>query len=189
MTTLEHLWKAFLGYVPVRREEKDFKASAVLVPVVERQGRAYLVFTLRPDSMPTHGGQISFPGGRHDARDVDLRATALREAKEEIGVDLATVEIVGELDDEITPFQFIITPVVAYLGDPAPFRPNPREVVKCFEFSLETLAHPDSHVDRGQHEFAGRVYRLPEYRINGHVIWGATARMVERLLALLGDIR
>src|SRR5207253_3139309 len=82
---------------PARALER--RASAVLVPLFEDDGQARLISTKRPDTMPSHQGEIAFPGGKLEpSLDSDLRATALREAKEEIGLDPATVEIVAELD-------------------------------------------------------------------------------------------
>jgi len=155
----------------------------VLVPLVQR-GRGFtLVFTARPAGMPTHGGQISMPGGKRDAQDADLRATALREAAEELGIDPAAVDVLGVLDDVATPLGFVITPVVGWLDDPPPFRPHAREVEGVLELNLETLAA--SYRDAGERVVAGRTYRLHEYHAGDRVIWGATARMVHQLLDLL----
>lgn len=185
VTFRDRLIACLRDYRPARRAIPDWAEAAVLVPVVERAGGPALVFTQRPAHMPTHGGQISFPGGRRDAGDADLVATALREAAEEIGVAPRAVEVVGQLDDEITPHRFVITPIVGWLGDPPPFRPSAREVEQCFELPIATLADPAAFVDRGEREFGGRVYSLPEYHVDERIIWGVTARMVQRLLALL----
>ncbi|MEK6607497.1 MAG: CoA pyrophosphatase, partial [Myxococcota bacterium] len=94
---------------PRRLVVPGFRDAAVLVPIVERAGAATtLVFTVRPAAMPTHGGQISFPGGGREHGDTDAGATALREATEEIGVDPSGVEVLGMLDDVPTPLGFVI---------------------------------------------------------------------------------
>ena len=164
---------------------EGFRQAAVLVPIVEREHGASLVFTARPKDMPTHAGQISFPGGGWESADLDLRTTALREAAEEIGIEAPHVDVLGQLDDVATPLGFVITPVVGMLTDPPPFRPDPREVEACFEIRISTISNPDCFTHRGERTIAGRVYPLPEYHVEGRVIWGATARIVQRLLELL----
>lgn len=160
-----------------------FAEAAVLVPLVRRGEAHTLVFTARPAQMPTHGGQISMPGGKRDASDVDLSATALREAAEELGIAPAAVDVLGLLDDVATPLGFVISPVVGWLDDPPPFRPHAREVEDVLELSLEALAQ--NYRDAGERVVSGRTYRLHEYAIGGRVIWGATARMVHQTLELL----
>jgi 8-oxo-dGTP pyrophosphatase MutT (NUDIX family) len=167
---------------PERLRIPEFAEAAVLVPVVQRGSRHTLVFTARPEGMPTHGGQISFPGGKRDERDVDLSATALREASEELGAKPAGVDVLGFLDDVATPLRFVITPVVGWLHDPPPFRPDAREVEDVLEIEIDALGA--MHRDAGERIVAGRAYRLHEYHAAGRVIWGATARIVHQLLEL-----
>lgn len=154
----------------------------MLVPIVGRESGENLVFTVRPDDMPTHGGQISMPGGKRSPGDPSLRATALREAAEELDILPASVEVLGELDDVATPLGFVITPVVGWIANPRPFRPDPREVDEVFELDFDTLAR--SYHDAGELEVSGRVYRLHEYHVGRHLIWGATARIVHQLLEM-----
>ncbi len=167
---------------PRRLVVQEFLPAAVLVPLVERAGVVTLVFTARPHEMPTHGGQISFPGGRGETADRDATATALREASEELGIDATDVDVLGTLDDVLTPVGFVITPVVGWLHEPPAFRPDAREVEECFEVAFAEIADPACFTLRGHHEARGRIYPLPEYRVAGRVIWGATARMVQSLL-------
>ena len=162
---------------------EPFAEAAVLVPLIGRGEARSLVFTARPAEMPTHGGQISLPGGKRDAGDADLRATALREAAEELGIEPPAVDVLGMLDDVATPLGFVITPVVGWLDDPPHFCPHAREVEAVLEIDLETLAR--GHRDAGERVVRGRTYRLHEYHAAGRVIWGATARIVHQLLELL----
>ncbi len=134
--------------------------------------------------MPTHAGQISFPGGRHDPDDADLTATALREINEELGVAGEDVDLIGKIDDVPTPVGFVITPVVGWLRDPAEFTVDEREVVEYFEVDLEELTDPANFTHRGEREIEGVSYPVPEYRVAGKVIWGATARITQRLLQI-----
>jgi len=111
----------------------------------------------------------------------------LRESQEELGIDPATVMTLGHLDDVFTPSGFVITPVVGWLREPAPFQPDAREVDEFFEVTLAELQDPSCFHDAGVEVHDGRTYTLPEYHVTGRVIWGATARMVQILFAQLDE--
>jgi 8-oxo-dGTP pyrophosphatase MutT (NUDIX family) len=165
-----------------------FKESAVLVPiVVEPRAPERLLFTVRRADLPTHAGQISFPGGKRDAADLDAQATAIRETTEELGIEPAAIEVLGLLDDLPTPTGFVITPVVARLAGPIRLRPSADEVAEVFACPLAELARPGTWRVGGTRTFLGIRYEMHEYLWQGHRIWGATARMVHDLLALAGD--
>ena len=159
-----------------------FSEAAVLVPVIQRGKHVCLGYTLRPDDMPTHPGQISFPGGRHDPGDKDLTATALREINEELGVAVKDIEVIGKIDDVPTPVGFVITPVVGWLRNPAVFSIDEREVAEYFEVDVKELSSPGNFKHRGQRQIAGVSYPVPEFHVDGRLIWGATARITRNLL-------
>jgi len=161
-----------------------FVAAAVLVPVIQRGDRLTVGYTLRPEEMPTHAGQISFPGGRRDPQDVDLVATALREANEELGIAAESVTILGETDDVPTPVGYVITPVIGWLVDPPEFTVDEREVCEYFEVDLSELADPACYKSRGERDIEGITYPIPEFHVAGRLIWGATARITQRLLEI-----
>lgn len=163
---------------------EGFAAAAVLVPVIERGEHIRVGYTLRPDDMPTHAGQISFPGGRRHPDDADLTATAIREAGEEIGIEAQSVQVLGRIDDVPTPVGFVITPVVGWLLDPPDFTVDEREVCEYFEVDLYELADPANFRSRGEREIGGVTYPLPEFHVAGRIIWGATARITRRLLEI-----
>ncbi len=163
-----------------------FRDSAVLVPiVVEPDAPDRLLFTVRGSDLPTHAGQISFPGGKRDPDDLDLEATALREAAEELAIEPAAVEVLGLLDDVPTPSRFVITPVVARVRGPLHLDPSAREVAHVFAAPLDELAAAAAYRHAGERTFLGVTYAMHEYRFGEHLIWGATARMVHQLLELL----
>ena len=182
MDVRNHLRQLLAGTEARTLDIPAFTPSAVLVPLIERRGEVSVAFIRRPDGMPTHAGQIGFPGGRCQPQDADAGATALREAKEELGIAAAGVQVLGEMDDVATPSGFVITPICAWMTDPPPFQPDPREVNEHFEVTLSELAAPSRFSVRGERHVAGRTYELFEYQVQGRIIWGATARMVHQLL-------
>ncbi len=160
--------------------------AAVLVPLFERDGEPVAVFTERRADMRRHAGEISFPGGRQDEPDEDLRTTALREADEEIGLDPGDVELVGALAPVGTfATGYSIYPFVGLIGEGRTWVPQETEVAQVLELSLPDLV-------RG-HEMKRLVRRgvpikTPTYTVDGNLVWGATARIVQQLLARLGPL-
>lgn len=166
--------------------ELPLRPASVLVPLLVREGELNLVFTRRSDSLSSHSGQVSFPGGKRDETDASVAATALREAEEEIGLSPACVDVLGLLDEIPTPSGFLITPVVAFV-DPPPkaYLTCALEVAEVFEVPVRRLRDPALLEDQGEVERWGYRYRILAYRPDGRNIWGATARMVYVLLSLL----
>jgi 8-oxo-dGTP pyrophosphatase MutT (NUDIX family) len=159
--------------------------AAVLVPVVISGPVPALVFTQRTETVETHKGQVSFPGGMVEESDRDIVYTAIREGFEEIGLMEADLDVVGLLDDLATPTGFIITPVVVLARPSVPFRPNADEVAGVFEVPLAFFADPAN----GRMEYLmveGRQREVWHYTTEGHTIWGATAAIVRSLLRVLG---
>ena len=163
--------------------------AAVLVPLLGVEGEPSLLFTRRSTLLPHHQGQIAFPGGRHQPdEDADLAATALREAQEEIGLDPAHVRLLGPLDDlETEATRFVITPFVGVVPHPYDFRPCPDEVDAIFTVPVRRLRAPDA-LRRELWDFGGRKVPIDTYPVDGHVIWGATQRITQNLLAVLVDV-
>jgi len=163
--------------------------AAVLAPLFERGGELHAVFTKRRSHLRLHGGQISFPGGRPEQGDEDLVQTALREAYEEIGLDPASVVLVGALAPTPTVVSDIaIYPVVGLIPTPvAPWTPAAGEVEAVIEASLPKLAatHRLALIERRD----GTRVTTDVYSAGADTIWGATARILTDLLArLAGEI-
>jgi len=169
------------------------RPAAVLVPVFEAGGEARLILTKRPETMPSHQGEIAFPGGKLEPNtDADLRAAALREAQEEIGLEPATVEIAGELDHLVTvSARFALAPFVGLLAAPPMLVPHPREVAAVFDVSIDELLAPDVFreerwdVPDDMLVGAGPDRAIHFFELPGETVWGATARILTGFLTHL----
>jgi 8-oxo-dGTP pyrophosphatase MutT (NUDIX family) len=145
----------------------------------------HLVLTRRTEAMPRHRGQISLPGGRFDPAEGSLLRTALREAQEELGVDPSTLAIWGQLEPErINASHYLIAPYVAYASRRPDFRPQPSEVAEVIEVPLPLLLDPTTLAEEIW-EIQGTPRQVVFYRHGEHKIWGATARVLGKLVALL----
>jgi 8-oxo-dGTP pyrophosphatase MutT (NUDIX family) len=158
--------------------------AAVLVPLYREPLTA--VFTERRADLSRHAGEISFPGGRQDHPAEDLRSTALREAHEEIGLDPAGVELVGALPPVgtfVTGYR--IYPFVGLIEPGQTWRPQATEVAEVLEFTVADLVsgHKMRRLIR-----KGVPIKTPTYTVDGHLVWGATARIVQSLLERIAPI-
>ena len=154
---------------------EDLKASAVLIPLFYNQGQYHVLFTERSDAVVFHKGQVCFPGGTQESSDANLLQTALREAEEEIGLDAKDIEILGELDDITTLVtNYVISPFVAFISYPHSLKTNGREVKGTFSVPLSFLM---DDANFKQDSYA--------YEYEGHIIWGATARILRQFVGLL----
>jgi 8-oxo-dGTP pyrophosphatase MutT (NUDIX family) len=157
------------------------KQAAVLVPLfVAADGALHAVFTERRADLRSHAGEISFPGGRRDETDTDLQSTALRECHEEIGLPPEAVELVGALQPTPTfVTDYAIYPFVGLIEPGFAWAPHEREVAQVLELSLDAL-----RAGHGRRRLVRRgvPFRTDTYETGGHLIWGATARIVADLL-------
>jgi 8-oxo-dGTP pyrophosphatase MutT (NUDIX family) len=167
------------------RPEADASAqipAAVLVPLflAADTHEPHVVLTRRRADLRRHAGEISFPGGRRDAEDAALLDTALREAEEEIGLARTQVTLVGTLPSTSTfATNYVIHPFVGSIPPRLDWRPSAREVDAVLELSLQALREARTRV---QLQRRGITFETDAYEIDGHVIWGATARIVHDLL-------
>ena len=155
----------------------SFTPAAVLLLVVNHPADPTVVFTQRTAHLADHAGQISFPGGRSEEGDETPERTALREAREEIGVDPARVEVLGRLPEYHTSTGYRVTPVVGWAEPPLTYAPDPHEVADVFEVPLAFL------LDSGNHRyesafFKGRMRNYWAMPYGERFIWGATAGML-----------
>lgn len=160
--------------------------SAVLLPIYYKNGQYYILFTKRTETVKTHKGQISFPGGVYQDEDGTLVDTALRESAEEIGLMAQDVEVLGELDDEPSvASNYIITPFVGLIPWPYQFKLNKEEAEEIIEVPISTLLDVGCHLQEVE-TLEGKVFSYA-YQCHGIVIWGATARILDKFLDIFAQ--
>ena len=165
-------------------QRDEFTRAAVLIPVFDRGDQTLLLFTHRTETVSTHKGEISFPGGSIDPADRDPEMTALREAEEEVGITATQVSVVGYLDDITTITHYLVTPVVGFIDPPESFRPNPREIQRVLEIPVESFLDPDVFRVETELEFEGKPYPVYYFDLPKETIWGATARILKQFLEI-----
>ncbi|HEX3804999.1 MAG TPA: CoA pyrophosphatase [Solirubrobacteraceae bacterium] len=160
--------------------------AAVLVPIHIKRGVLHAVFTERHHELPRHAGEISFPGGRRDVEDADLIATALREAHEEVGLPPDAVEVFGALEPTPTIVTgYAIYPFVGLVPTNFRWTPSDSEVAAVIDLPLAAVA---SGYGRRRLVRRGVALHTDTYMADGHMIWGATARIVSDLLERIGGL-
>ena len=160
--------------------------AAVLVPLYLDRGRLHAVFTKRHDDLRRHPGEISFPGGRYDEGEPDLRATALREANEEIGLPEDAVDVVGALQPTSTiATGYAVYPFVGLIAAGRTWTPSAGEVAEVLELPLDALL---AGYARRRLIRRGMPIRTDTYMVGDHLIWGATARILADLFDRIGPL-
>jgi 8-oxo-dGTP pyrophosphatase MutT (NUDIX family) len=172
---------------PPQLLRRKLKPASVLVPFLQIDGAWNILLTRRKDTLVEHSGQVAFPGGRAEPGDRSLEETALREAREEIGLDPGSVHILGRLDSFVTITNYILTPVVGHIPWPFPLRLEEEEVQRVFTVPLTWL------VDPANHEVRPRILPAPFpslpviyfHPYDGEILWGVSAQVTVNLLEFL----
>ncbi|MBS0517539.1 MAG: CoA pyrophosphatase [Proteobacteria bacterium] len=163
---------------------QTWRPASVLVPLVKREPGMTVLLTQRTDDMPSHAGQIAFPGGRRQPDDADAVATALRETEEEVGLSRKFVDVVGSIDLYRTGTGYEITPIVGIVEPGFTLHADPREVADVFEVPLEHFLDEVNHrID--SRTWQGRERRYYAMPYGERYIWGATAGMLKNLHFIL----
>lgn len=184
-TTLQLVQHMLSDRVPETINQPGLKASAVLLLLYPKNGEYCVLFNKRTEEVEFNKGEICFPGGGKDPEDPDLVATALRETQEEMGIRPEDVTILGELDERTTRSGFIIHPFVGTIPYPYEFRPSSVEVAAVLEVPISTLLDSRHVREEMRVQPDGRLVRSRSYAYESHLIYGATARILQRFLELL----
>jgi len=154
----------------------ELARASVLVAITDQQ-EPEVILTLRSSQMPTHKGEVAFPGGKAEDADSDVIATALREAHEEVGLDPKHVRVIGPLDQVISRFGFLVTPVLGIVPADIELNADSREIEGVFRVPLKFFleGQPDQIDQFGS-------FRGPRWYFQGYTIWGLTAMMLAELL-------
>ena len=170
------------------KRSTNYRPAGVLLPLLEEGGVCKVLFTKRTDSVEHHKGQISFPGGAVDKRDTSIEETVLRETYEEIGLSEKDIEILGRIDDALTvASNYVIHPLVGMVTSMDDLAINRAEVKRVITMLLSLFHGGGSEKRQYSVEYEGVIYETPAYEYGTDLIWGATARMMENFMEIIGD--
>ena len=169
---IQALTNRLLDFTP-KNSDESLPQAAVLILCYEKDNDLYFVMTERSNSLPSHPGEVAFPGGKREKKDKNLKQTALREATEEISLDPAKVEILGQLDPHESRFGLSVTPFVGILKEKFELEPNPDEVADIFYLPLSFFKN-NPLIKRGVTNFKGETFDTPVIIYDNHEIWGLT---------------
>ncbi|MCI4666986.1 MAG: CoA pyrophosphatase [Bacteroidia bacterium] len=164
----------------------DHKMGGVLILLYPKLGQWYILLMKRTEDGGAHSGQICFPGGRMEKGDSNISFTALRESWEELGIVPSEVEVMGQLTELYIPISnYLVVPTLGIAGKAPRFVPNASEVSAVIEAPLSYLLSPASRTYAEVVNSRGLHMEVPAFVVNGEVVWGATAMMLNELLALM----
>ena len=181
---IDHI-KRVVAQNPHRRiDDPSLTPAGIMVLVFSKEGKHCLLLQKRSSRVDSHKGEISFPGGKMDPGDQTLLDTALRETHEEMGIDPQDVEVLGALDETATTTGFCTSPFAGIIPYPYDFSPQEEEVAEVLEVPVSSLLdsanrRDDIRISGGDLEYA------PAFAYDGHIIFGATARVLDRFLELI----
>jgi 8-oxo-dGTP pyrophosphatase MutT (NUDIX family) len=167
--------------------DASLTTAGVMLLLYPKDGEYCILLNKRTDEVEHHKGEISFPGGRKDAEDRTALDTALRETHEEMGIRVEDVEYLGEIDDFRTNSGFLVNTYVGTIPYPYRFHPSEAEVAEVLEVPISTLTDVNMHRDEVR-IVCGALASSPTYSSGGHLIYGATARVLRRFLELLDSV-
>ena len=165
-------------------DDDSLKPAAVLVLIYPKDGDHYVVLNKRSQAVEHHKGEISFPGGARDPEDKDFLETALRETHEEMGVDPSDVTVLGELDDVVTISKYGVRVFVGTVPYPYPFIASRREIDELIEVPIRHLLDPTYQREEVRW-LDGIPTKTYSYVYDDHIVFGATARIVQQFLEML----
>ncbi|HUU77451.1 MAG TPA: CoA pyrophosphatase [candidate division Zixibacteria bacterium] len=188
MVSIKDIKIAFDNFQPRTLSDDGSKRGAVLIPIFERKGELYILFTKRTEELPTHKGQISFPGGKKEEKDESLLGCALRETYEEIGLPADKFQILGELNQtKTTSSNFLLSAFVGKLSYPFELNVNKQEVQEILEVPLNEFLQEESW-KKSILTLDGEKIEIWFFHYRNHIIWGATALLLRELITIINKI-
>ena len=185
----ENIDKDLKDFIVQQQNNTDsHRICAVMLAMFEHEGEIYIPCILRPQKSRVHAGQVALPGGGREEIDKNLDETAIRETWEEIGVNISQSRIIGDLSDiYVPPSNSLITPKIAFLDKKPNYKLDPNEVDKIIEVPLSRLLGVKNHVSKTVVK-NGQTIHMPAIEIEGHLIWGATARILREFTLLIKEM-
>lgn len=182
--TSDDLRSRLRTHQPVLKTAGTHRRAAVLVPFRPGpEGALEVLFTRRAGHLPTHGGQVSFPGGGLQPEESPVQG-ALRETHEELSIPPASVDVLGRLNDFVTITNYHVTPVVGLMGEAVRWQPDPGEVARAFTVPLTALLD-EARWEQREYPWRGALVAVWHFPWEGEDIWGATGAMLRGLLDIL----
>lgn len=171
-------------YFEIKPNEKT-REGAVLVLLYPQQDSTHIPLIVRPSNEKgVHSGQVAFPGGKKELTDPSYTHTALREAREEVNLDINKVEVLGQLSPLfVFASNFMVYPTLAIIHEEPKLQPNPEEVAAIFSADLNLLQRPET-IKKTIIQTPQYTFETPYFDVAGQVIWGATAMMLRELIDL-----
>ena len=173
--------------VKVDITDSDLMPAAVLILLYAKNGSFHVLLNKRSELVEYHKGEISFPGGARDPEDRDFVDTALRETEEEMGVSRGDITILGQLDDIITRTNFGVRVYVGTIPYPNPFNPSADEIAEVLEIPISVLQDPTNLLQDAR-LVDGELSITISYACDGHVVFGATATILEQFLDIYSQL-
>lgn len=171
---------------PNSADSQSTRTAAVLMLCYPKNGKTHLVLIVRNEYKGVHSAQIAFPGGKYEEEDLDFSVTALRETYEEIGIHPSQVEIIKPYTQVyIPPSNFVVHPFFGLCRDEIRFIPDPSEVAQIIELPISTLLNDSIVVETEIPTSESTSIVLPAFKIENHIVWGATAMMLSELKEVL----
>ena len=164
----------------------ELKPAAVFLMLYPKDGQYCILLNKRSDQVEYHKGEISFPGGTQDPEDRDPLDTAFRETEEEMGIKRGDITVLGELDEVTTHSGFRVRVYVGTIEYPYPFKPSAIEIAEVLEVPIASLRDPNNLRKESRWD-QGQLVTSYSYAYNQHLIFGATARILQQFLDLMGD--
>lgn len=184
LTPPELVKRALAERVLTRVSPDGLVPSAVMVLLYPKDGEYCILLNKRSEEVEHHKGEISFPGGARDAEDDGPLDTALRETEEEMGIRREDISVLGEMDEVTTRTQFLVNVFAGTISYPYRFSPSAIEIAEVIEFPLSALIDPASRRVETRWE-NGQPITSYSYAHGEHVVFGATARILQQFLELL----